>query len=66
MSTRSLLEQFAEKHEWDTNDMLDILCDYIDNQQNEDSFEDHLLHQEDEEGQQEEDEPTSGEEADAQ
>lgn len=56
MSTRSLLEQFAEKHEWDTNDMLDILCDYIDNQQNEDSFEDHLLHREDEEEQQEEEE----------
>lgn len=40
--TRTLLEQYAQRTGWNVESMLDILCDYVDNQGSHDVLADYL------------------------
>lgn len=47
--TRTILEEYAERMGWNEDSQLEILCDYIENQQNPDAFDDYLSRRADEE-----------------
>lgn len=49
MSALKLLEDVAEYAGWDTEAMLDAACQYIDNQQSEEAFDDFITRRANEE-----------------
>jgi len=48
MSVLTIVEEYAERNKWSERDVIEILCDYLDNQQSNDAVEDHLKHAEEE------------------
>jgi len=42
MAARAILDELAERTGWNTGTMLDLLCEYIDNQMSDEALEDFL------------------------
>lgn len=42
MSVLTIVEEYAKRNGWSERDVIEILCDYIDNQKSEAVLEDHL------------------------
>ena len=49
MGAMDILLRAAERTGWNTDSMLDVLCDYVDNQQADDALEDYVTRRADEE-----------------
>ncbi len=45
MNALNILEQYATQYGWDSETMLEIVCDYIDNQDSSQAFTDFLQQQ---------------------
>lgn len=43
MSVETILERYAGEQGWDDSSIIYILLEYIENQQNDDAFEEHLI-----------------------
>lgn len=59
MSTRAIIERYAADTGWDIDSMFSLLCQYVDNQQDDDAVEDYFATAAEEELEEGDDSPST-------